>query len=120
MNKKLLTTLTIATLLFTACGSDSKSSSESVESKIKKKDFIVIVQHQDECSVPEIKKEIVAISNFLTVPKAINSDTLMSISEKTSVTCEKYGRTYDDITCEIWDMEKATEKSCILGFDFQK
>ena len=43
MNRKLLITLTITTLLFTACGSDSKSSSESVESQIKKKEFILIV-----------------------------------------------------------------------------
>jgi len=116
MKKKLLITLSI--LVLTACGSDSGSSSSSL-SKIKKKDFIIVVQHQDSCTVSEIKKEIVGISNNLTVPKAINADTLMSISENTSVTCEKYDRTYDDITCEIWDFDKATEKSCVLGFDFQ-
>ena len=114
---KILTTLTVSILLFTACGDDSESSSES---KIKKKDFILIVQNQDTCTVSEIKKEIVTISNKLTVPREINPNTLMSISENTSVTCEKYARTYDDITCEIWSMEKATEKSCILGFDFKK
>ncbi len=117
MKKKLLITFSI--LLLTACGSDSGNSSSSSSSKIKKKDFIIVVQHQDSCSVSEIKKEIVAISNNLTVPKVIKADSLMSIAENTSVTCEKYDRSYDDITCEIWDFDKATEKSCVLGFDFQ-
>jgi hypothetical protein len=118
MKRKLLITLGFSILLvLTACGSDSKS--QSSESTIKKKDFILIVHHQDTCSVSGIKKDIRAISLNLTVPKDIDEDSLVSATEKNSVYCEKYDRTYDDVFCEIWDFEVATEKSCVMGFDFE-
>jgi ABC-type Fe3+-hydroxamate transport system substrate-binding protein len=121
MKKTLLTTLTIGTLLlFTACGSESKSSSESVESKINNKEFIIIVQHQGSCTLSEVKQNIVNISNNLTVPRTINSDSLITVSEKNSVTCETYDRTYDDVTCEMWDFDEPTKKSCTIGLDFKK
>ena len=120
MKTKLLITLGISTLLlFTACG-DSESSTESVESQIKKKDFIYIVQHTSDCNVDNVKKNSVAFSNTLQVPRLLNPDTLIGTLVNKLVSCETYGRTHDSLTCEHWNFVNETvEKSCVIGFDFE-
>ena len=119
MNIKLLTALSMA-LLFTACGSDSKSSSESAESQIKKKDFIHIYQHQDNCRI--LDKEDIAklFENSYGFPQLINRDTLISFNKDNTQFCENYNRTFDYTTCGIFNIRQATEKSCVIGFDFKK
>ena len=121
MSRKLFITLAISGLLLTACGSDSESSTESIESQIEKKDFIYIVQHTSDCNVDNVKKNSVAFSNTLQVPRLLNPDTLIGTLVNKLVSCETYGRTHNSLTCEHWDFVNETvEKSCIIGFDFQK
>ena len=98
MNKKLLTTFAIATLLFTACGSDSESSSESIESQIKKKDFIYINNRTTGCSPSNVKENYILFSNTLQVPREINPDTVIGIEFNSPVLCTRYGRTHDSLT----------------------
>lgn len=120
MNKKLLIIIIVALLLFTACGSDLEDSSESVESQINKKDFITIANHQNECNVVNKQQLANFLEATLAVPKTINTSTLISMDKQGNQFCENYNRTWDDITCAAIDFEKATEKSCIIGFDFTK
>ena len=119
MNIKLLTTLTIAILLFTACGDDSESSSKSAESQIKKKDFIAIIQHQDDCDISD-KEKVATLWEEVFALRPINRDSLISFSTDNIQFCENYSRTFDYATCGVLNPTVAIEKSCITGFDFQK
>jgi hypothetical protein len=123
MNTKLLTALSMA-LLFTACGSDSKSSSESVESQIKKKDFIVVVHNtpSEVCTLSRIKEGTNGrfLGTIATFKQAIDKSTMISKFESTNVSCEKYDRTNDTIICGIAYWDEATGKSCIIAFDYEK
>ena len=124
MNKKLLTTLTIATLLFTACGSDSKSSSESVESKIKKKDYILIVDNAalENCNVSVLKEKISGtLFGELEFAFSLNKDSLVTSYEDKIVNCEKYNRIDEGSgNCLSIETDGTIGFSCVIAFDFQK
>jgi len=82
-----------------ACGSDSKSSSESVESTIKKKDVIVIYQHKVRCFITDKENFARIIDNTFEFSKSVHSDSLESLSKDTTQFCQNYERTSDYTTC---------------------
>jgi len=128
MKKTLLITLSI--LIFTACGSSSKSSyssdkptDKSIILKLKEKDFIVIAHNisLSRCKLSSTKDSIdgATFGNILEFTQNINKSTVIVSAEKTNVTCEKYDREDNEIGCTIIDFEENTKKSCVAGFDFR-
>ncbi|CAA6810465.1 MAG: Unknown protein [uncultured Sulfurovum sp.] len=124
MNRKLLATLTITTLLFTACGGDSKGSSESIDSQIKKRQVIVIVHNTPSnlCTLSNIKAgtEGSSLGTITQVADVIDKDTMVSKFEQTNVDCQKYDRENDYAVCGMFDWEEGTGKSCVIAFDYEK
>ena len=115
MKRKLSITLGFSILLvLTACGSDSKK-----ESQVKKKDFILIYQHQDDCHIDDKKGLAKTLEIAYQFPKLINRNTFISFNKDNTQFCENYNRTFDDTTCAIFNIEDDTEKSCVIGFDFK-
>ena len=127
MNNKLLKTAIlsmITSLVFTACGSDSKSSSESVESKIKKREIIVIVHNTPSslCTISNIKDGTngSSLGTITDVADIIDKNTMVNKFEQTNVDCQKYNRENDYTVCGMFDWEEGTGKSCVIAFDYEK
>jgi len=124
MNKKLVITLTIATLILTACGSSSGSSSESTDSKIKKREVIVIVHNTPSnlCTLSKVKAgtEGSHLGDITEVSDIVNKDTMVTKFEQTNVSCQKYNRENDYAVCGMFDWEEGTGKSCVIAFDYER
>lgn len=126
MKIKLLTTLSMATLLlFTACGdSDDDSKNTSQTTELKKKEFIVIGINivSEQCTLSRTKDNIngSVFLDTITFNQNIDKSTLVVSLEQSNVSCTKYDRSNDDISCSTLDFQRDTAKSCVAGFDFEK
>ena len=124
MNIKLLTTLTIATLLFTACG-NSGSKGKSITEQLKGTEYLIIVYEasEDSCKVSSLKENIDGgqFGNLFILERTIDKSTLISqFNNNNNIDCSTFDRATDD-KCGQYDYSETsgviTGTSCSVGFN---